>query len=234
MADGGDDEDLLVEIATTDKYRARSSSVAALTAAAAAALAAALALNPTLVAFPFITRVLAMTSVVLLVLATGVFVVGSVLHARATAATRAGRAVNKFFRPWEALFERKESGPDAEEYRRSIESVQRQIMRATDVGMWFATGAILTIIAALISMLLINEHREVLAFSLSDNSPTKALCPSLPEVFEATAKTVELRSLGDALTLEISSDVCGLGASEELVEFTVARTDILVIRPVAE
>ncbi|PRB59010.1 hypothetical protein [Microbacterium sp. MYb45] len=232
MADG-DDEDLLVEIATTDKYRARSNSVAALTAAAAGALAAALALNPALVAFPFATRVLAMTSVVFLVVATGAFVVGSVLHARATAATKAGRAANKFLRPWEALFERKESGPDAEEYRRSIESVQRQIMRATDVGMWLAAGAILTIIAALISMLLINEQREVLVFSLSDTSPARALCPSLPEMFEATTKTVELRSLDDALTLQVTSDLCGLGASEGLIEFTVARTDVLVIRPVA-
>lgn len=197
----GDDDDLSIEIATTDKYRARSKSVAALTATAAGALAAGLALNPALVSFPFATRVLGMTTVVLLVLATGAFVVGSVLHARSTRGPAAGRGINKFIRPWEALFSSQGEWPTTDEYRSSIESVQRQIMRATDFGMWLATAAIVSIVAALVSMLLINEQREALEVKLADTSTAMLLCPRLPAVFEASARSVELQSTDSHLTL---------------------------------
>ncbi|WP_162815450.1 hypothetical protein [Microbacterium arborescens] len=231
MAEGGDEDDLSSEIATTDKYRARSKSVAALTAAAAGALAAALAINPTLVAFPFVTRLLGVATVILLVLATGAFVVGSVLHARSTTAPPSGRALKKFLRPWEALFASEEKWPNADEYRISIEHVQRQIMRATDVGMWLATAAILSIIVALVSMLCINEQRETLAFRLVDVPSVNALCPALPNTFEATVRSVDLNSLSSTLTLFVVGDLCGSASRDETVEITVPRTGVLIIRP---
>lgn len=231
MTEGGDEDDLSNELATTDKYRARSKSVAGLTAAAAGALAAGLAINPGLVTFPFATRVFGVATVVLLVLATGSFVVGSVLHARATSSQVAGRALKKILRPWEALFTSEDEWPTADEYRTSIESVQRQIMRATDLGMWLATAAIFSVIAALVSMLLINEQRELLVVTVLDTSPITELCPALTESFDATAKTVELQSSAEALTLVISGESCGSGTTGATVELTVPRAEILVVRP---
>ena len=234
MVEGGDDDDLSNEIATTDKYRARSKSVAALTAAAAGALAAALALNPALVAFPFSTRVLGVATVVLLVLATGSFVVGSVLHGRSTTALKAGRAVHKALRPWESLFASNDEWPSADEYRSSIESVQRQIMRATDIGMWLATAAIVSIIAALVSMLWSNEQRETLTFRVIGTSSVNELCPALPKIFEATVTTLDLHSSNRTLALAVAGDLCDAGAVEKTVELTVARAELLVIRPAAQ
>ncbi|MDP3949087.1 hypothetical protein [Microbacterium sp.] len=226
-----DDDDLSIEIATTDKYRARSKSVAALTAAAAGALAAGLALNPALVSFPFATRVFGMATVILLVLATGAFVVGSVLHARSTRGRAAGRAINRLIRPWEALFSSQGEWPTPDEYRSSIESVQRQIMRATDIGMWLATGAIVSVVAALISMLLLNEQREALEVKLADTSTAMLLCPSLPAVFEASARSVELQSTDGHLTFVVVGELCDPALAVQTVELSVARTDVVMIRP---
>lgn len=229
MAEVDDESELASELAVTEKYRTRSRSVAALTAAAAGALAAGLAINPALVAFPLPTRILGLAAVLLLVLATGAFVVASLLHGRSMKANaKTPSWISRFLRPWEALFSSESEWPSTEEYRNSIETVQRLIMRATDIGMWIATGAIVALVSALLSMLVLNEQTTAVSIAVLDGSPATEMCPALPARFDATVRTIDLDSAAETLKFEIAGSLCQAGLDDQAVELTVLRTELSV------
>lgn len=231
MSDDEGEDDLSSDMATTEKYRSRSKSVATLTAAAAGALAAGLALNPALVAFPLTTRVLGMATIVFLLLSTGAFVVASVLHARSVKNGEKIGRLHHFLRPWEALFTSENEWPSVSEYRKSVEAVQRQIMRATDVGMWLAAAAIVCLVTALVSMSVLNEQRSVVSIAVTSDSRANELCAALPPRFDATVRTVEIDSPTSTLTFYVAGDICGLEPGTMTAAITVLRTDVLLIDP---
>ncbi len=223
----------------SERFRSRSKSVATLTAAAAGALSAGLVYSPS-EALPPISRVAGLASIILLLAATAVFVIASLIHARSPKPASAQRDVRQtadnahparmgwnrlwpLLRPWEAQFsaEEAEEGLAETVFLERSRAVLVRIMVAMDIGLWTAGLAIVFLIFALITAVFVAPTREQVI--VDTNGVSFSSCMNLPDSFVGEVLSSDLASDTTRLSVLVDGSLCG-GSDHVAVWIQIERS----------
>ncbi|MFB6610237.1 hypothetical protein ACFCVO_07960 [Agromyces sp. NPDC056379] len=208
-------QEIQAGIDSNERYRVRARSVATLVAAAAGALAAGLVISPP-ASWPVLSRLLGVSGIVLLVLATGAFVVASLVHAR-TSKDQKRHPIRAFFRPWETRYESGLVG-DVGVTRTQLDSMLRRIFLFMNLGLWAAGLAGLCIVAGLIFATTFSNEPVAVHVATSGDMPVIQACEDLPDSFPGhVAREYLLASA--VVPVTIDGEMCGGTASGQLTVY---------------
>ncbi|WP_320536654.1 hypothetical protein [Pseudarthrobacter sp. IC2-21] len=208
-----DDKKLLYAIEGAERYRTRARSVATITATGAGALAAGLVLNSTS-NFSSFTKLWGLSSIILLLLATVVFVIASLVHSR-TATTEKRKWLRIFLRPWETLYSPQADSGESGLLQQS-NAVLTRILKSMDAGMWLAGAAIIALVVALVSISISSPTTLPVELTILKERPQFATCPTLPQSFSGTALKADLDRGTTSILVTVAAEICGKAESEEV------------------
>ncbi|NUT70416.1 hypothetical protein [Pseudarthrobacter sp. C4D7] len=211
-----DDKELLYAIEGAERYRTRARSVATITATGAGALAAGLVLNSTS-SFSLFSKLLGLLSIILLLFATAVFVIASLVHSR-TAETNKGNWFGIFLRPWETLYSPQSDANESGLMRQS-DAVLTRILKAMDAGMWLAGAAVAALVVALVSISVLPPPRQSVEITFVGDRAQYEKCPDLPQSFSASALKSDLEKEAKSLLVKVAPETCGRNNREEVSLF---------------
>lgn len=209
-------------VASNESHRSRARSVATLLAASAGALAAGLVIAPTMT-LPEFARIAGLVTVVLLVLATSMFVIASVTSLGDNK-TRKDGSDRRGWLPWRLVIPGSDESPAG--LIAQATSLSDRIRRNTDIGMGIAGVAVAALILTLVSATVLRTPPVTLEVS---RVPTSVpLCPHLPTNFSGSAERSDISSASPFLRIRVNAGVCSddLGSTVVLVRWD----DVVSIR----
>jgi hypothetical protein len=181
---------------------------------------------------PFGARVAGLASVVLLLIATCILVASSLAHAKVGTVTgfrRFIRAFSIWHAPVAGPSEEIEKDPVAHSVYlvKQAEIVTVRISRLTDIGLWVALLAVVTLVGALaMTTFRSNELLEV-SVRLPDGT-SYADCPRIDGRFEAKVDQADLTGVSPLLPVVVESRTCGTPI-DKTIYLTRASVEIVQI-----
>lgn len=223
------DADIQVERKSNETYRGRARGTSALTAAAAGALAAGLVVSPS-EGLPELARTLGLVAIILLVVSTGTFVVASLVHAYSPQGNEQHWLAG-FARPWR-IAHHESSGVANQALAPRLDTAQRMSKRIrlfTDLGMWSAFVAVVSLILAL--FFITTSASTSVPVQITRTGGASLMVPGCGPIVGAIKGAVLQQDLhGDTASIRVAIDPsqCSIKARGP-IDIYLERTSIAVI-----
>lgn len=207
----------------TERFRARARSVAALIGAAAAALIVGLILAPS-DSVPTAAIWWGAAAVALFIVSTSCLVIASMLRYDQIQ-RRIARILRAIVMPWRTSVtpDARASG-QADGGAAAARDLRDRIGTWMDVGMWFAAGAVVSLVVAVLIVLTSSAESHHVRVLSSTGSPIVG-CALSTASLEGTVNERDLRNAGELLRVEVEDAAC---APEPLILY-LARSTISIV-----